>query len=260
MTAERTLPLEGGRNFRDLGGYPTEDGRTVRWGQLYRSGALSELTPADYRHLAGLGIATICDFRANGERTSEPTLWPGANAPVIHARDYEMGTPHVRAALKNPDRTVELMKAAMMSFYADLPYDHMESYRRMFGELVAGRVPLVFNCSAGKDRTGVAAALILSVLGVARETILADYSLSEQLVDYDGLATRTDTGGTSTGFSALSRFPQDIRAPLLRSDPAYLSFALEEIERRDGSVADYLRSQLGVGPQEVTALRDLLLA
>jgi protein-tyrosine phosphatase len=256
---ERVLPLQGGRNFRDIGGYPTEDGRTVRWGKLYRSGSLHGLTAADYAHLAGLNIAVVCDFRSSRERDAEPIEWPGANPPVIHARDYEMSSRHVRGALRDPNRTPETIRQAMFGFYADLPYDHSECYARMFGELLAGRTPLVFNCSAGKDRTGVAAALIFSALGVPREHILHDYSLSEQLVDYHALATGDGVSESATGFSALAKVPREVRAPLLRSDPDYLAVALDEIERREGSVAGYLKSQVGVGREETEVLRGLLL-
>jgi protein-tyrosine phosphatase len=147
----------------------------------------------------------------------------------------------------------------MHGFYADLPYDHSECYARMFGELLAGRTPLVFNCSAGKDRTGVAAALIFSALGVPREHILHDYSLSEQIVDYDALASGANVSRTATGFSALRSVPKEIRTPMLRSDPEYLAAALDEIVRRDGSVAGYLKSQVGVGREEAETLRGLLL-
>jgi len=257
--AERVLPLQGGRNFRDMGGYPTEDGRMVRWGRLYRSGSLAGLTAADYAHLAGLKIAVVCDFRSSSERTAEPTLWAGSDVPVIHARDYEMSSRHVRPALGDPNRTPDSLRQAMHGFYRDLPYDHSECYARMFGELLAGRTPLVFNCSAGKDRTGVAAALIFSALGVPREHILQDYSLSEQLVNYDALAGGEGVAETATGFSALRKVPKEIRAPLLRSDPAYLAAALDEIDRREGSVAGFLKSQLDVGREETETLRGLLL-
>jgi protein-tyrosine phosphatase len=256
---ERIPPLEGGRNFRDLGGYPTEDGRVVRWGQLYRSGAMSALTEADYRYLASLRIAAICDFRATRERDSEPTLWPGPDAPAMYARDYDMRMASVRAAVDQGERTAAAMETAMIGFYADLAYEHAESYQLLFNAMLEGRLPLVFNCSAGKDRTGVAAALILSLLGVPREHILDDYSLSEKLVDFEGLAARAGASDTATGFTSLKRFTPEARAPLLRSNPAYLIHALEEIERREGSIANFLQSQFGVGPRETEALRGALL-
>jgi len=256
---ERVLPLEGGRNFRDMGGYPAADGRMVRWGHLYRSGSLAALTPTDYARLQDLNIAVVCDFRSTHERNSEPTMWAGGHATIIHTRDYEMQSRHIRAALRDPGRTPETMRKAMHGFYSDLPYDHSECYARMFAELLAGRTPLVFNCSAGKDRTGVAAALIFTALGVSREDILADYALSEQLVDYHALAGGPESSDTATGFSALRTVPRDIRGPLLRSDPEYLGVALDEIARREGSVSAFLKSRLGVGDAETEVLKGLLL-
>jgi protein-tyrosine phosphatase len=255
---ERVLPLEGGRNFRDLGGYATTDGRRVRWGRLYRSGALSDLTQADHRYLADLGIAAVCDFRATSERASEPTRWPG-EPPMTYARDYESMGSKLRASLAEGHMTAETMEAAMIGFYEDIAYDHVESYRMMFSAMLEHRFPLVFNCSAGKDRTGMAAALILELLGVPRAQILLDYSLSETLYDFERLAVKAGASETATGFSSLKRLTPEVRAPLLRSNPAYLAHALDELERREGSVAGFLEAHIGVGPREAEALREVLL-
>jgi len=256
---ERVLTLKGGRNFRDLGGYAAADGRRVRWGRLYRSGALSGLTEEDFAVLAPLGIAVICDFRSTVERESEPTRWVGAPAPAIRARDYAMGSTQMRQPIAEDGPPAERMARAMLGFYTDLPYGHVDSYRFMFEELLAGRVPMVFNCSAGKDRTGVGAALLLTALGVSRDDVLTDYALSEKVFDFEALAVSFGASQTATGFASVANVPTEIRTPMLRSDPAYLAAAFEAIEARDGSVLGYLEAQLGVGPQDVEGLKELLL-
>jgi protein-tyrosine phosphatase len=257
--SQRLLPLEGGRNFRDMGGYGTDDGRVVRWGRLFRSGAMSELTEADRRYLADLGIAVICDFRTTGERVDEPTLWPGEAGPVIRARDYEINASNMRRAAESGGPTDQVMQEAMKGFYADLPYGHLESYQIMFGELLAGNVPLVINCSAGKDRTGVGAALLLSALGVRWDEIVHDYSLSDQLVDFEAVATRAGATESTTGFAAIAKMSREVRSPMLRSDPIYLVAMREEVERREGTLANYLKTHLDIGARETKALQDLLL-
>ena len=88
--AQRLPPLQGGRNFRDLGGYRTHDGRRVRWGRLYRSGSLAALTEADCRYLGGLGIRWVCDLRTTHERRSAPSAWCGDGAPLHWSRDYTL--------------------------------------------------------------------------------------------------------------------------------------------------------------------------
>ncbi|MBV9994868.1 MAG: tyrosine-protein phosphatase [Caulobacteraceae bacterium] len=258
--SERLLPLEGGRNFRDMGGYRTDDGRMTRWGRLFRSGAMSDLTEADHRFLAGLGIAVICDFRTVGERVDEPTLWPGEAGPPIRTRDYEINGRRIRDAVAaGGGFTQEIVREAMKGFYVELPYGHLESYQMMFSELLAGNVPLVINCSAGKDRTGAAAALLLSALDVRWDEILHDYSLSEKLVDFEAVATRVGATDRSTGFAAVAKMSRELRSSMLRSDPAYLTAMRDEIERREGSIANYLRSHLDIGPSEKKALQAMLL-
>lgn len=248
--AERLLPLQGGRNFRDLGGYGTTDGRRVRWGRLYRSGSMASLTDSDYRYLARLGIRTVCDFRSNSERNAEPTLWKATPTAEIVTWDYEMASQAgelvklIRAGV-----TAERMNLVMAGFYGSLPYEYAERYRRMFGELVAGSVPLAFNCSAGKDRTGVAAVLILSALGVPRETVIDDYLLSNVYLPPESGAKAVAAMG----------MPTEIAKLLGGVERSWIEATLATVERQDGSIESYLEKRLGVGPAEIARLRSLYL-
>jgi protein-tyrosine phosphatase len=257
-TAERLLPLQGGRNFRDLGGYRTVDGRMVRWGRLYRSGSMAHLTEADYGYLGQLGIRVICDFRTSAERATEPTNWPAASAPRTFSRDYANPTGSFLGAASGGGPTATSVHGLMINLYRAMPYDHAASYRRMFAELVAGHTPLAFNCSAGKDRTGVAAGLLLTVLGVPHDQVLADYALTDKLVDYAALTSNTGRPPPA-GFEAIARLSPEVRAPLLRSDPAYLQAALDAVKEREGSVSNFIRDRLGVSTADVMTLRALYL-
>lgn len=258
--AERVLPLQGGRNFRDLGGYQTTDGRMVRWGMLYRSGVMNELTDADYAYLDRLGIKTVCDFRSTVERTDEPTRWRAA-AVDYRFRDYDdASSSMLRAALTAPDLSGPKVAATMAELYGGMLDRFSGHYADMFEQLVAGKAPLAFNCSAGKDRTGIAAALVLSALGVPRETILADYALSEKVVNYEAAYTGPDAPGADGPYAFLAKLPAEVRAPLLRSDPAYLEAAFARMEREHGSVEGFLAARLGVSSADIEALRDRYLA
>jgi protein-tyrosine phosphatase len=261
VTAERVLPLEGGRNFRDLGGYRAADGRQVRWGLVYRSGTMTNLSDSDYQLLGSLGIRVICDFRTNEERDREPTEWQAISKQVDYrSRDYAAES-RLREVFTQSAVSATAMRDAMMRVYEEIPYDYAESYRTMFKSLAAGEAPLAFNCSAGKDRTGVAAALLLTMLGVPRETVIEDYSLSEKVVDYEAQYARTprtpDTKPNPWAF--IEKLPADVRAPLLRSEPDYIRAALARIEEREGSVDRYFEKVLGITKTEQESIRGFLL-
>ena len=255
--AERVLPLQGGRNFRDLGGYRTSDGRHVRWGKVYRSGTMSELTDADYEYLSHLGIRVICDFRTTSERQAQPNLWQRAAGIDYWARDYAASVGRLDALVSMPSPTPADATAAIAAGYRELPFEQAEAFRVMFGRLVAGETPLAFNCTAGKDRTGVAAALILTALGVPRETVIADYALSDRIV----AASTTQAGNAKLreSYPFLAKLPPDVLAPLFRADPAYIEAMFAAVEQRHGSVAGYLRDVLGVSDHDIEVLHAQLL-
>ncbi len=249
----RLLPLEGGRNFRDLGGYPAEGERQVRWGQLFRSGAMHRLTDADYRHLGTLGIKVIYDLRSTVEREEAPTNWRATPAAEYLSREYDSMSGALSVLSDMGDRaTADVVRDLMTGAYVQMPTLYREAYRELFARLLQGDVPLVFNCSAGKDRTGVAAALVLSALGVARPVIVEDYALSETYVDY--MAELARDQGKNTGHSheasSLSRFlklPRDALQMLMRSDPLYLEAMLKSLDKSHGGVLPFLEAELGVG-------------
>lgn len=261
--AERVLPLEGGRNFRDLGGYRTSDGQRVKWGKLFRSGTMARLTDADYELLSTLGIRVICDFRANDEREQEPTVWRTSGAkPKYHARDYVTAESSLRAMFGEGMPSAETVRVAMTQFYRETAYEHADSYRTMFKSLAKGEAPLAFNCSAGKDRTGVGAALLLTMLGVPRATVLEDYAMSERVVNYETeYATNapSEPNEKPSAWDFLTKLPPEVRAPLLRSDPEYLRAALAAIEEREGSIEAYFDRVLSISKAERTRIRELLL-
>jgi protein-tyrosine phosphatase len=260
--AVRVLPLEGGRNFRDLGGYEAGDGRLVKWGRLFRSGAMARLTTSDYGYLSGLGIRAVCDLRSAAERRDEPTRWQGTPTPRFIAWDEpvdEAESPLV-AALTADDRSQEMVRDAMAELYRLLPYAYAGRYRRLFEMLETGETPLLFHCSAGKDRAGVAAALLLTALGIPRATIIEDYAMSDKVVDYMALIDAADPARVAeSSIAYLLRLPRDLLAPILWSDPVYICTMFDEVEKNHGSAAAFLRDELGVGDGAILALRERFL-
>ncbi|MEM1125443.1 MAG: tyrosine-protein phosphatase [Bacteroidota bacterium] len=262
--AERVLPLEGGRNFRDLGGYATADGRHTRWGTAFRSGVLAGLTEADYARLSDLDIAVVCDLRSSEERANEATVWRGGSAPRMVAWGYSdenSDDDGGMAELFSGGVTPEAMRSIMLGLYAEIAYEHADKYALMFRQLAAGDTPLLFHCTAGKDRAGTGAALLLTALGVPRETVVADYALSEQVVDYEAaFASAFEEAEAEGGAMAmLAQMPVEVRAPLLRSDPAYIEATFATLEERHGSVEGFIRDVMGISDETLDALRAQLL-
>lgn len=258
--ASRLLPLEGGRNFRDLGGYATEDQRRVKWGQLYRSGVMSGLTPEDYTYLSELGIQVVCDLRTAQERTADPTVWAAGPVDYVTFPDPaaadSMGFMKV---LQAPDVTPDAVREAMAQGYAQIAADQTPAYREMFARLARGETPLAFNCSAGKDRTGIGAALILLALGVSEETVVADYALSDTFVDYMAELAQQPEAAAGSPYAFLAALPPEVVMPLMKSDPYYLETVLAQIRAEHGSVLTYIQTELGVSDAMLEALRAGLL-
>jgi len=256
MTHTRILEFEGGRNFRDMGGYPTIDGRRVKWRTLFRSGTLTRLSAADLDAVDALSIRSVYDFRTDEERRAEPHPWPRTSEVSVYFRDYVASAGELRRLAELPMPTVDHAREAMFTIYRTLPYEQADAYRRLFQGAVSGPLPLLFNCSAGKDRTGVAAALMLSALGVEEDAIIEDFVLTEQAFDFRKLRGPTNERSAQWG---LNRLPGEVLDVLIGARPDFLAATFDELERRSGGLEGYLERELGVGPNEIEALRERLL-
>lgn len=258
MTATRLLPLEGGRNFRDLGGYETEDGRVVEWGSLYRSGVMTGLTAGDYEYLSSLGISTICDLRTLEERTSEPTNWAAGEVDYLHFPDPTEDMSFM-SVLMQGDATPQDVRDAFAGAYFGIAHQQAPAYEVMFDRLAAGDAPLAFNCSAGKDRTGVGAALLLTVLGVPRETIVHDYQLSDDYVDYMeefmSEEARARMLEDNPSYAFFLNLPPEMVEPIMATHPEYIETFFADIEAEYGDVMTFLAEEVNVTPEEAEAIR-----
>jgi len=242
------IPLQGQSNFRDLGGYTTADGRRVKPGVIFRSGELSNLTPQDYRTLSTLGLLTVYDLRTDGERTTAQTKW--AAGPVQTFISPKPGSP---LAGLTGHLTPAQARAAMIGFYRQMPTAYAPEFKVIFQQLLDDRVPLLFHCTAGKDRSGLAAALILTALGVPRAEVLSDYELTDRYLDLADLRR----AGPNSAF--LTRLPPDVAHVFLAADPAYLEASFQSIEQKYGSIDAYLADVLSIGPAQKAKLRSLYL-
>lgn len=240
----RSLNLSGATNFRDLGGYAGRGGRLVRWRRLFRSDHLAALTPDDIVLLSPLGLARVLDFRGEAERAPLACALPGV---VVHSLAIE---PTVVQRIKDllesghaltAPETVRLMQQTYRAFV----HDNAGRFAELFGHLLESDAPLVFHCTAGKDRTGFAAALILLALGVPRPVVMQDYLLTNDLFRMPPVNP--------------GRAPPEVLAVLWRVQEDFLDAALHAVEVDFGGVPRYLERALGVGPAELERLAALYL-
>ncbi len=240
---DRVLPLQGVTNFRDLGGYPGDAGRPVRWRQLFRSDHFGALTEADRAALAPLGIARSFDFRGVAERAATPYQWPGV---VQHPLSIEPTVVQRMQDLAAAGRTltVPVVTELMADLYRNLVRDQAHRFAELFDQLLQAEAPVVFHCTAGKDRTGVAAALILLALGVPRDVVRADYLLTNRHYRHPPIAH--------------SETPPEVLQVLWRVQERFLDAALDTIDAQPGGLPAYLQ-HLGLGPAALQALRQRYL-
>ena len=248
----RRLALSGAVNFRDLGGYRGTDGRQVRWGRIYRSDSLAELSDADVQTLSALGLRTICDLRAESERKHKPNkpllvLEPAGQPPRLHAFGF---MPHGGEALIADTRkgaiTVAEIKQRVAEIYRRFVVDQSATFARLLHLIEADALPLLFHCTSGRDRTGFAAAVLLMALGVDRDQIMADYLLSDHY--------RRDLR-----FQVGSGVDEALMHALTSAHPDYMAAAFEAIDQRWGSGDAYLRNGLGLDDGHLRRLRDALM-
>ncbi len=242
----RDVPLQGTRNFRDLGGIPTRDG-TTRYGVVFRSDRLTNLTPADATVLGALNVATIVDLRSNDERERAPNRLP----PDFPARQV--------ARAFNPRYTQTLFEGInsgrfdaagvydmMLRQYDALAVDHIADYRRFIDDLLyPGALPLVFHCTSGKDRTGMMAAILLLAVGADPDAVVADYVMTQ------GRIERVDI------------FAHDIDDRVvdivMAANHAYIGAAFSAMSREFGSIESYLTRGIGISPTERARLVEILI-
>ena len=239
MSDDRVLHLEGVHNFRDFGGYALPGGGRIRRGVLWRSGQHGEASEADLARIGELGLSLVFDLRSSSERERLPCRRPANFAAQVFSEDEPAHAmaPHVQAAQAR--RTVETTHETMRRSYSGMPFRPglAASNRRMLAQLQQPGGAVLVNCMAGKDRTGLAVALVLSALGVHRDDVMADYLLTNSAGDSEA---RIAAGGRSVQSIRGTMEPDVLRALMgVRED--YLATAFAAIDERHGSLDAYLR-------------------
>ena len=235
----RHFDLQGASNFRDLGGYATADGQTLRWRQIFRSNHLGHLTEADADVVRGLGVKHAFDFRGTDERKAAVCA---VKEITVHSLPIE---PTVVAALRARLQARALSSAdaldIMRESYRGYVRLNTHSFRELFAHLVNDEVPVVIHCTAGKDRTGFACALILHALGVSESVIGEDYLLTNRFYRRDP-ASAPD-------------LPDEVRQAIGSVNASFLAAGFDIINERYGDLEGYFRDGLGLGARERSELK-----
>jgi protein-tyrosine phosphatase len=240
----RHLNLAGASNFRDVGGYAAGDGRSVRWRRIFRSNHLGHLTADDVKLVRGLGVKRAFDFRGAEERKAAVCV---IDEIVVHSLPIE---PTVVAALRARLQARALSSAdaldIMRDSYRGYVRTNTHSFREMFAHMVQDSAPLVIHCTAGKDRTGFASALVLHALGVSQPVISEDYLLTNQYYRRDP--------------SSSPDLPDDVRQAIGSVDASFLKAGFDAVDAEYGDLESYFRDGLGLGPRERRELSAQYLA
>ncbi|MEU6349573.1 tyrosine-protein phosphatase [Streptomyces sp. NPDC047072] len=253
--------LSGVRNFRDVGGLPTEDGRRVRYGVLFRSGHLAHATEEDAAFLSSLGLHTIFDFRnAADQKLEGPDVeLPGVTNVNLPLSDPAEGTWFWKMVRDGEiDQLREILgdgKAAarMTGSYRTIVKERTAEHSRVLHSLAEDSVPALMHCAAGKDRAGVSIAVTLLALGVEREAIIADY------LESNAKHRRYKVRRSGDSESAYSPEVMELLSPLFEARAQYLTAAFETIEETWGDVGTYLEQGLGLTPEIRERLRERML-
>jgi protein-tyrosine phosphatase len=253
--AQRKLPVGGAANLRDLGGYETRDGRALRWGVLYRSDALADLDDEDVAYLARLELRRVVDFRSEGERERDPDRLPeGLRTVWTPISGSGLDPAELQERLLAGEVSAEQAEAWLVEGNRAFVGEFRAVYAQFLRELAdPANLPTLFHCTAGKDRAGYAAALVLLALDVPRETAMRDYLLTNAFTE----AKTTSMLRLIQIMSLFRADPDDLR-PLFEARESYLAAAFEAIDAARGTDA-YLREALGIDDALRAQLRANLL-
>lgn len=245
----RLLAFEGVENFRDYGDYPTAVGRRLVRRRLLRSGHHARASDADLVAFAELGVAVVVDLRRASERAAQPSRRPsGFSGRLIESRDEDPGeAPHI-AFLRSGDLTPASVHAFMLDTYRGLPFEprHVDLFSRYFAALADADGAVLIHCAAGKDRTGLLAALTHHLAGVGEADAMEDYLLTNTAVN---LETRGPEVAAVIERNFGRRPSEAATRAFLGVEAEYLAAAYQAVRDSHGSLDAYLADVLGVGPE-----------
>lgn len=249
---KRFIHIKGAHNVRDIGGYATKDARFIKWKKLYRAGKLSGIPTENLDQLKTLNIKSICDFRTNSEQQKSPDKW--YQLETLNRYSLPIG----EGRINQPEWIVKAKRGDDMNNYlyqANKSYvsKNAHQFKAFFDILLdESNYPLIYHCTAGKDRTGFATVLLLSVLEVDHSIILRDYLLTnEYLTEHSQIDL--DKAASYFGISKAQL------QPVFMAKKAFLQGAFDAIKDDFGTMEQFLQEAIGIGPEEKKHLQSLLV-
>lgn len=273
MVRERTLPVDGMNNFRDMGGYETYDGRTVKWGMLYRSDHIYSATESGVSYLKTLGIRTIIDYRSADEISKYPNKSIGEGVKTYHldpdAHTAELSA-QFTASKDNEDqklvaKIIEQKKNGSLVNRYDIMMEQYRNFvnqsksREAFQKLIKIAVDpsaaaIVQHCRGGKDRTGFGAMLLLGAMGVKKEYLISDYMLT--------FTNRIERNNIKMeNYKKYTDDPEVLHYlySLIETKPEFIDASMQLMEEQYGSISSYIINGLGITEKEIKMLKSLYL-
>jgi protein-tyrosine phosphatase len=248
LTGIRHIDFEGAHNFRDLGGYPSALGGEVRWGAVFRAGRIDQLTARDMAVYDELGIRSVFDLRRDDERERCPDPVPNVQICLL-SRVFEQRPLPDSGTLVDHEQAVQFLRDMYSGLLAHAAHEIGVLFQSMAED---GALPALFHCTAGKDRTGIVAALLLTWLGVDRQLVLDDFELTEQYAGHE-LHEQMFQRMLERGMAP------EAAAGMLHATRASMEAALDELDRRYGGIERYLCEVAGVDLETLDTLRRRLL-
>ena len=251
------IPLEGTPNFRDLGGRTNSRGMRLKRGRIFRSGFLTELSAEDWETLRKNNLSYICDFRRSDEIEKMPTN-PPYHIDILHCPVGDGSHNHlIREAFLADDISEEKVAGFMIKVNRDFVFKHHEAFAQLFQQLLKTKSDeaLLFHCTAGKDRTGFAAALILFSLGFSREQVLEDYLLTTSFFEPEIEMERVVKAIPE---EQILDIDVQLIKPILEVRPEFIESALQTLESRI-PIDDYLREYMKLGKSELERLQEIYM-
>lgn len=249
---QRYIDIPGAHNIRDLGGYVTKDGRTLKWRNIFRGGIMNNIDMNAIDQMKSLELCSICDFRTIAEQTASPDKWHDLEKlkmyplPIGEGRVDKLET--LTASNFNPGKAHHLYKANRS--YVKQEADKFRAFIDIL--LVESNYPILFHCTAGKDRTGFASIILLTLLGIDQKTILEDYLLTNKYTE----------AFIETHLQSISKhlgIEPDLLVTIFQAKESYIQGAFDAIDEDYGSFDNYLQKGLNITNQETEKLKAILL-
>jgi len=260
--ATRIIPLSGVKNFRDMGGYQSDDGRRIRWRQIYRSGHLSEMNGADARDVKTRNIETVIDFRSDPEKIRHPVHWQEGWRPGYHSLpiggNAAAWVKELYETLAITDFPAHALKEQFILAFETIPIANQDGLKRFFDALIDSQKgkAVLFHCTAGKDRTGIAGALLMRALDISEDQTMEDFLLTNRAVELEASSAKIAEWLSNKATQTIA--PSDV-FPLVGVEEDFLTASYRAIDDKFGSLKHYLEAAMGLDPQRKLKLKEIFL-